>query len=52
MLQVADLICTAKLTELKMKSHSLSRSERRILGTDREINKRIIKPLQKKEFED
>lgn len=50
MLQVADLVCTAEFTKLKMKTHTLSRSERRVLGTDREINKRILKPLQKKEF--
>lgn len=50
MLQVADLICTAELTELKMKSHTLSRSERRVLGTDRDINKNLLKPLRKKEF--
>ncbi len=52
MLQVADLICTAKLTELKMETRTLSKSERRVLGTDRDINKRILKPLQKKEFKD
>lgn len=50
MLQVADLVCTAELTELKMKSHTLSRSERHVLGTDRDINKNLLKPLKKKEF--
>lgn len=50
MLQVADLVCTAALTELKMKAHTLSRSERHVLGTDRDINKNLLKPLQKKEF--
>ncbi len=50
MLQVADLVCTAELTELKMKSHILSRSERHVLGTDRDINKNLLKPLKKKEF--
>ena len=50
MLQVADLVCTAELAKLKMATHSLSCSERRVLGTDREISKRILKPLQKKEF--
>lgn len=50
MLQVADLVCTAELTELKMRAHTLSRSERRVLGTDREINKRLLKLLKKKEF--
>ena len=51
MLQVADLVCTATLTKLKMERKTLSRSERRILGTDRDINKFLLKPLAKKEFE-
>ena len=50
MLQVADLICTAKLTELKMRNKTLSRSERHLLGTDRDINKNLLKPLSRKEF--
>lgn len=50
MLQIADLVCTAKLTELKMKSKTLSSSERRVLGSDRDINKNLLKPLRKKEF--
>ncbi len=52
MLQVADLICTMELTELKMAAHLLSRSERRVLGTDRDINKKLLGPLKKKEFQD
>lgn len=48
--QVADLVCTAKLTELKMKNKTLSRSERRVLGSDRDINKNLLKPLRRKEF--
>lgn len=50
MLQIADLVCTAKLTELKMKNKTLSSSERRVLGSDRDINKNLLKPLRKKEF--
>lgn len=50
--QVADLVCTATLTDLKMKNKTLSRSERRVLGTDRDINKNLLKPLKKKEFRD
>ena len=50
MLQVADLVCTATLTELKMKNKALSRSERKVLGTDRDINKELLKPLKKKHF--
>ncbi|MBQ8985501.1 DUF3800 domain-containing protein [Candidatus Saccharibacteria bacterium] len=52
MSQVADLVCTATLTELKMADKSLSRSERHILGTDRDINKNLLKPLKRKEFRD
>lgn len=48
--QVADLVCTATLTDLKMNNGALSRSERRILGSDRDINKNLLKPLKKKEF--
>ena len=50
LLQVADLICTAKLTELKMERKMLSRSERNILGSDKEIKKNLLKPLSSKEF--
>ncbi len=50
MLQVADLICTKTLTELKMERKTLTRSERRVLGTDRDINKILLKPLARKEF--
>lgn len=50
LLQVADLVCTAKLTELKMEAKSLSRSERNILGSDKEIRKNLIRPLSAKEF--
>ena len=50
MLQVADLVCTATLTKLKMERKMLSRSERRILGSNRDINKNLLKPLAKKEF--
>lgn len=50
MLQVADLVCTAELTKLKMVTHTLSRSEKHILGTERDIQKNLLKPLKKKEF--
>ncbi|MBR0460777.1 DUF3800 domain-containing protein [Candidatus Saccharibacteria bacterium] len=52
LLQVADLVCTARLTELKMERKSLSRSERNILGSDKEIKKALLKPLKRKEFKD
>lgn len=48
--QVADLVCTATLTDLKMRNKTLSRSERRILGSDRDINRNLLKPLRRKEF--
>ena len=48
--QVADLVCTAKLTELKMEAKKLSRSESAILGCDRDIRKNLLKPLKRKEF--
>ena len=50
LLQVADLVCTAKLIELKLKAHNLSKSEHRVLGSDRDIQKYLLKPLHKKEF--
>ncbi len=50
MLQVTDLICTAKLTEIKLKTHTLSQSERHLLGDDRSIKKNFLRPVQKKEF--
>lgn len=50
LLQVADLVCTAELTRLKLEAHSLSKSERRVLGSDRNIQKELLKPLKKKEF--
>lgn len=52
LLQVADLVCTARLIELKMKNKTLSRFERHLLGSDRDINKNLLKPLKRKEFRD
>ena len=51
MLQIADLVCTAKLTELKMEHNALSRSERNILGSDRDIKKNLLRQLVPKEFQ-
>ena len=48
--QVADLICTLKLTELKMKNHLLSRSEVYFFGDERTLKKNYLKPLSKKEL--
>lgn len=48
--QVADLICTLKLTELKMMNHSLSKSEICFFGDERTLKKNYLKPLAKKEL--
>ncbi len=45
--QVADLICTLKLTELKMHNHSRSKSELHFFDNERTLKKNYIKPLQK-----
>lgn len=50
MLQVADLVCTATLTELKLKTHTLSQSERHVLGDDKNIKKDFLRPIKRKEF--
>lgn len=50
LLQVTDLVCTAKLTEIKLANHILSQSERLVLGDDKSIKKNILRPVQKKEF--
>ena len=50
LLQVADLVCTARLIELKMGLKALSRSERYMLGSDKNIEKLLLKPLRDKEF--
>ena len=46
--QVADLVCTLKLTELKMDSHTLSKSEKNFFGNDRVIKKNYLKPIKDK----
>lgn len=48
--QVADLICTIKLTELKMNRHMLSKSERYFFQGDRTFKKNYLKPLDKKQL--
>lgn len=48
--QVADLICTIKLTELKMNRHMLSKSERYFFQDDRTFKKNYLKPLDKKQL--
>ncbi len=48
--QVADLICTLKLTELKMNSHLLSKSEKYFFKDKRTLSKNYLKPLASKEL--
>ena len=48
--QVADLICTLKLVELKMLGHQLSKSEVYFFNDERTLKKNYLKPLSKKEI--
>ena len=48
--QVADLICTLKLTELKMETHTLSKSEEYFFNDERTLKKNYLKPLKNKEM--
>ena len=46
--QVADLICTIKLIELKLETHALSKSEMLFFGDERTLKKNYLKPLAAK----
>ena len=46
--QVADLVCTMKLLELKMEEKALSSSELMMFGDERTIKKNYLKPLHDK----
>ncbi|MBE5920583.1 MAG: DUF3800 domain-containing protein [Pseudobutyrivibrio ruminis] len=48
--QVADLVCTLKLTELKMESHILSKSETYFFKDIRTFKKNYLKALKDKEL--
>ena len=48
--QVADLICTMTLEELKMDSHCLSKSELSFFQDERTLKKNYLKPLKAKEL--
>lgn len=48
--QVADLICTVKLAELKLNNHQLSSSEKRFFKDERTLNKNYIKPIKRLEL--
>ena len=49
--QVADLICTLQLLELKCENHALSNSEKRFFENDRTLKKNYLKPLKQKLLE-
>lgn len=46
--QVTDLVCTLKLTELKMENHNLSKSEKYFFSDERTLKKNYLKPLANK----
>ena len=48
--QVADLLCTLKLVQLKLDNHLLSKSELTFFGNIRDLKKNYLKPLAKKEL--
>ena len=48
--QVADLICTLKLIELKMNNHTLSKSELLFFQNERTLKKNYLKPLNVKKL--
>ena len=49
--QVADLICTLKLLDLKCNHGELSRSEQLIFHSKRDLRRQFIKPILKKRFD-
>lgn len=46
--QVADLVCTLQLLELKLESHSLSNSEKMFFENERTLKKNYLKTLAQK----
>ncbi len=46
--QVADLVCTMKLAELKMHNKALSNSEQLFFGDERTLKKNYLKPIESK----
>ena len=48
--QVADLICSLELVQLKMDAKTVSESELKFFGNLRDLKKNYIKPLKKKEW--
>ena len=50
--QLADMACTLVLAELKMKNHTLSKSELFFFKDERTLRKNYLKPLYQKMFSD
>ena len=48
--QVADLICTLQLLDIKHKKNELSKSELLIFHNPKDLKKQFLKPIKKKEF--
>ena len=48
--QVADLICTLQLLDIKHKKNELSNSELLIFHNPKDLKKQFLKPIQRKEF--
>ena len=46
--QVADLVCTMTLIEMKLEAHTLSKTERLFFGDERTLKKNYLKPLADK----
>ena len=46
--QVADLVCTLQLLEIKLEHHSLSNSEKLFFENERILKKKYLKPLAQK----
>ena len=49
--QVADIVCTLKLAELKLENHMLSKSEEKFFESDRVLKKNYLKPIANKRFD-
>lgn len=48
--QVADLLCSLKLIQLKMDNNMFSKSEKAFFGSMRDLRKNYFKPVSKKEW--
>ena len=49
--QVADIVCTLKLAELKLENHMLSKSEEKFFESARVLRKNYLKPIANKRFD-